>query len=91
MNILESISPNDIEKLATPLLKDQLGTLFLAIKDDHSKIYDVSREIFRRWIQGTGRKPVAAWKTLVEVFKDINLNHLASIIESTCPSDIIST
>eukprot|EP00731_Ephydatia_muelleri_P021695 Em0014g286a len=41
----------------------------------------IAREVYNKWISGTGRKPVS-WQTLVGVLRDIQLNSLADEIEA---------
>ena len=33
-------------------------------------------DVYKKWIRGTGRKPIS-WQTLVDVFREIELNSLA--------------
>lgn len=85
VNILEKIGPSDIATFATSLLEDDEGDIWPNIQNDHSNSMDKLRDIFSRWLKGTGRRPTASWKTLVSVFRESKLNHVADIIESTCP------
>ena len=41
----------------------------------------IVRAVYKKWISGTGRKPVT-WQTLVGVLRDIELNTLADEIET---------
>jgi hypothetical protein len=50
-------------------------------KEMNRKASDINREIFRRWLQGSGRQPVS-WATVVTVLQDIGLVRLAQDIET---------
>ena len=69
-------------ELAMYLLNDDNCDIVSSLEEkclhDSDKI---TRAVFKKWIDGTGRKPVT-WQTLVGVLKDIELNSLADEIET---------
>ncbi len=64
----------------TFLLNDRDGAKLQAIESQHQhNALWINHEIFSRWLQGEGRKPVS-WATLVGVFRDIRMDSLADDI-----------
>ena len=80
VRISERIGAQNI-KLATYLLNDNDGTIMHAIENDAGGITEtMNREIFRRWLNGSGVQPVS-WKVLVDGLRDIaQLKELANDI-----------
>ena len=63
------------------LLEDESGDQVSAIeKELRGNASDITREIFRLWLQGRGRFPVS-WDTLTAVLQDIGLRKLAKDIK----------
>ena len=80
INVLEQIGTH-YWKLGVLLLDDTTGELTQAIIEHHHlDATKINLQIFQKWIQGKGKKPVE-WSTLVEVLKDIGLVQLATEIE----------
>lgn len=48
---------------------------------DNTRVQDRCTEVFSKWLNGEGCKPVS-WETLVEALKDIEKSELASEVES---------
>ena len=64
------------------LLEDVNGVLVEALKEvNHHKAEEISRAIFQRWINGTGRKPTT-WRTLVGALRQSQLASQADAIET---------
>ncbi len=81
VKVLEGIGTN-YRDFGILLLEDNTGTRLNAIADKfRESAKDVSREVLVQWLAGKGRRPVS-WMTLIEVLRDINLQTLASDIES---------
>ena len=60
------------EKFGTHLLKDEYGNKVLIIKHDTMKeVVATNVEILRRWLAGSGERPVT-WATLIKVVQLIN-------------------
>ena len=59
------------------LLNDKSGNLISSIeREQRINASCINVEIFKKWLQGTGRQPVT-WKTLVAVLIDVGLKSLA--------------
>lgn len=71
---------NDYEKFGIQLLKDEHGTTIksIGIAQLHNPV-DITVEILRRWLLGSGRSPVT-WQTLVECLREAKLNTAANYI-----------
>ena len=55
------------------LLEDKTGAVVEALEKEHrGNAQEININIFRRWLQGNGLKPVA-WSTLVTVLQKIKL------------------
>eukprot|EP00731_Ephydatia_muelleri_P006436 Em0003g684a len=64
------------------LLNDDTGAVVQAIARQHMlNAEQINMEIFRRWLQGSGRRPVV-WQTLVECLDQAGLKRLAEIIQA---------
>ena len=65
------------------LLNDRSGATITAIEHQcHHRAAAINCEILQQWLQGSGKQPVT-WETLVKVLKQVELNTLASKIESS--------
>ena len=63
------------------LLNDDDGSQTTAIERAClGRAEDINKELFRRWLGGRGRKPVA-WSTLIEVLQSMRLMTLANKIK----------
>ena len=73
---------NDHKRFGTLLLKDDSGNVIKGIEKAcrNGPPVDITVEILRQWLQGTGRLPVT-WQTLVECLRDAKLNIAADYIE----------
>ncbi len=81
VKVLEGISIN-YHDFGILLLEDNTGTQLNAIVDKcRENAKAINREILVQWLAGKGKQPVS-WNTLLEVLKDIDLQALASDIES---------
>ena len=79
INILEKIG-SDYEDFGTKLLSDSEGNIMSEIKNDcKEKAMAIKREIIRKWIRGTGKKPIS-WETLAGVLESMGLTVLAQHI-----------
>lgn len=67
------------------LLNDNSGDVISFIeREQRGCACSINREVFKMWLKGTGRQPVA-WDTLVAVLNDIGMNKLANDIDyMTC-------
>ena len=71
------------EKLGMFLLEDDNGDIVDSLKEPcHHDRIQITRAVYKKWISGTGRKPVT-WQTLVDVLREIDLNRVADDIDST--------
>ncbi len=81
INLAEKIS-TDYSKFGILLLNDEDGSVISAIvKEKREKAEDINQEIFRLWLQGSGR--TVSWATLVEVLQIIKQNELAKRIQKS--------
>ena len=73
---------NEHKRFGTLLLKDDSGNIIKGIEkaSTNGNPVDITVEILRQWLQGTGRLPVT-WQTLVECLRDAKLNVAADYIE----------
>ncbi len=77
-DIREEVS---IRECCTSLLNDQDAAKFQAIEGQfRGDPLWINHEIFSRWLQGEGRKPVT-WATLVGVLGEIGMHSLADEME----------
>ena len=82
INIAEQIGTN-YKILGIQLLEDATGSITDAIeKECHFITVDIILKIFKRWVEGRGRKPIT-WATLIEVLRNIQLSTLAHDIEQS--------
>jgi hypothetical protein len=80
INIMERIGLH-YHQLGPLLLEDGDGSVTDAIINRyHHDATLINHEILKRWLGGTGLKPVQ-WSTLISILKDINLSTLADKIE----------
>ena len=79
-SVIEEIG-RDYIKFGTQLLEDKRGTTMDSITDDFRGASNIKREVFKRWLRGTGMKP-KTWKTLVNLLDSdaLKLGTLASDI-----------
>ena len=82
INIIQRTSPS-YTKLRKYLLDDDNYDILDDCKKYHHDPEEIVTSIYKKWISGTGRKPVT-WQTLVGVLRDIELNSLADTIEHSC-------
>ena len=76
INIMEMISLH-YHQLGSLLLEDGDGSVTDPIINQyHHDATPINQEILKRWLGGTGLKPVQ-WPTLVSILKDINLSTVA--------------
>ena len=66
-------------KLGPLLLKDENGAVTGAIIDEYHNAARINHEILKRWLGGTGLKPVQ-WSILISVLRNIKLSTLADRI-----------
>ena len=72
VNIVEQIGAN-YSCFGIFLLEDNTGAIMKALEKEHKvNAQEINMDIFRRWLQGKGMKPVA-WSTLVTVLQQIKL------------------
>ena len=73
----------DYNKVGTQLLEDKRGNIMEGIIDDVRGASNIKEEIFKRWLRGTGMKPIT-WRTLVDLLESspIRLGTLASDIRN---------
>lgn len=85
MSIIQKVCANyNYFKLALFLLDDENGIQVEALeKQHHQDAENITKAIFKRWIQGSGRRPVS-WNTLVIALQDAGLKELADEIEESC-------
>ena len=82
INLAERIGVK-YKSLGIQLLEDATGSITDAIeKECHFLTVDIILKIFKRWVEGRGRKPIT-WATLIEVLKNIQLSTLAHDIEQS--------
>ena len=63
-------------------MKDDYGNKIRKLEKDHAGcVTDIVDQIFNRWINGNGAKPVS-WARLVVCLRSAELNRLADKIES---------
>ena len=73
---------SDYLKFGIQLLQDDTGNTIEGIeRKKRGDPSEITVEIFRLWLQGKGRQPVA-WKTLVNCLQDANLHVTADYIQS---------
>ena len=51
------------------------------------KVVPCCREVFSRWLQGneeSGYRTPVSWQTVIECFRELELNAIAKNIEDTC-------
>ena len=76
---MDAIS-SDYKIFGIQLLKDEDGNTVKNIETARiQNPVDITLEILRMWLQGTGRRPVT-WSTLVECLKETKLNTAAGYI-----------
>ena len=69
-------------KLAMYLLDDDNRDIVDGFKEKyHGDPEEIVTAVYKKWINGTGRKPVT-WQTLVDVLREIELSSLAAEIET---------
>ena len=72
---------NNHELFGTLLLEDTNGNIVKSIvKASNGNPVDITLEILRWWLQGSGRLPVT-WQTLIKCLRDTKLNVAANYIE----------
>ena len=79
VNIIDELGPSS--DFFYQLLDDDKGTIVATTENDQ-RVQNVRRELFRKWMQGTGGKPVA-WETLIKALRDSRLITLADTIETS--------
>eukprot|EP00731_Ephydatia_muelleri_P012929 Em0007g239a len=68
--------------LAMYLLDDDNCEIVDSLKEKcHGDPEEIVTAVYKKWISGTGRKPVT-WQTLLDVLREIELNSLAEEIET---------
>ena len=73
INVIKRIS-TDYKQFGIVLLEDKEGDI---IEDSsQNKPTNITQEIVRKWLKGTGRKPVT-WATLIDVLERCELTELA--------------
>ncbi len=81
IKVLEGIGTN-YHEFGILLLEDDTGVRLKAIVHEcRENPKAINREIALQWLDGRGKRPVS-WNTLLEVLRDIDLETLASDIES---------
>ena len=74
---------NNHELFGTLLLEDTNGNVVQGIvKASNGNPVDITVEILRWWLQGSGRLPVT-WQTLIKCLRDTKLNVAADYIEGS--------
>ena len=63
------------------LLCDEDGSVTSRIEGSSRSAADISYQIFSEWVQGKGRQPVE-WSTLIDTLRDIQMNDLATHIQT---------
>ena len=72
VNIVEQIGAN-YSCFGIFLLEDYTGAVVKALEKEHrGNAQEINMDIFQRWLQGNGLKPVA-WSTLVTVLQKMKL------------------
>ena len=80
MNLAQKISTN-FSSFGILLLQDEGGEQVAAIiRQCQGTAEDINREVFSRWLRGSGCTPVS-WATLVSVLHRVGLHELASDIQ----------
>ena len=72
VNIVEQIGA-DYSRFGIFLLEDKNGAVVKALEKEHrGNAQEINTDIFRRWFEGKGMRPVA-WSTLVKCLQKIYL------------------
>ena len=71
---------NDYQSFGIPLLNDEMGTRIRSIERTQQNPVDITVDILRQWLLGSGRLPVT-WQILVECLKEAKLHTAAEYIE----------
>ena len=80
VNIVQKTSTN-YTTIGMQLLEDDNCDIVNGLKKTHgSDTEEIIAAVYKKWISGTGRKPVT-WSTLVDVLRDVELTSIADIIE----------
>ena len=91
INLFNEIpSKDDLIEFGIHLLDVHYGTKMKRIEEEHKySIYEMAREICRRWLGGSGKHPVT-WNTLIDVLKQTQLLTLAGHIESSIDKEALN-
>ena len=81
INIITKCSSN-YYKLGIFLLDDENGDMVKSLEMDYPcNVEGRVTAIIRKWISGTGKKPIS-WNTLITVLKDVDLCNLAGVLQN---------
>ena len=85
INIITKCS-TEYNDLGILLLDDDNGDIVKSLEmEHHFNGEHVITEIFRRWINGTGMKPIS-WNILIAVLRDVDLHTLADELQDALRS-----
>ena len=70
---------NDYQNFGILLLNDEMGNRIRSIERTQQNPVDITVDILRQWLQGSGRLPVT-WQILVECLREEKLNTAAGYI-----------
>ena len=71
---------NDYQSFGILLLNDEMGSRIRSIERTQQNPVDITVDILRQWLHGSGRLPVT-WQILVECLKEAKLHTAAEFIE----------